>query len=667
MFAAPAFLLGLLAIGIPLWLHRMARADPTHQPFASLMLIEASEIQRSARHTLRYWLLLATRVALIIALALAFAGLLLPANVAPGPASNARLHAIVLDTSLSMRHGERWQRALERAQSILGGLRRGDQAMLVTAAGRRIEIVHEPVMADRAGALQAALQRLEPSLDRLDYGLLMSTASGWLGSALLPVELHIITDLQQSASPVRFADLQPPLRTDVVLHDVGEEDAANTYIEGAAIDPHDNRALYVTVATTAHQAQKREVVLYVDGAERARRTIEAPAAETGIARTRVRFPALELGAGTHRIELALTPRDALPDDDRFNVVFEHTEPRVLLIARDTASDEAAYLAAAIESVTAPRLTVQRRAATDVEREDLSDYAAVVVADSTTLSSAAGERIREYVSSGGAALVTMGAGAVAQSDPLTALRARVVADRPARVGQIDSSHVVLREAESWHRIKFFRHLQLEPSATAEPSERVLIALDDGSPLLIERSTGAGRLLILAAPLDREWNDLAIHPLFVRFVADVARYLSAHDDGATSVTVGAPVMTGLTGPTAGQIFDPEGRRVLPLGETTAARFVPETAGFFEIRGAQGSRWIAANVDRRESDLRRMSAASVARWRALEPPPAAEEAAAEGETAGRRSLGELFLWIAAALLLIEILLANRHLKVRREAVNV
>ena len=60
MFLAPAFLLGLLAIGMPLWLHRVARANPTQHPFASLMLLEASETQRTAKRTLRYWLLLAT-------------------------------------------------------------------------------------------------------------------------------------------------------------------------------------------------------------------------------------------------------------------------------------------------------------------------------------------------------------------------------------------------------------------------------------------------------------------------------------------------------------------------------------------------------------------------------------------------------------------------------
>jgi hypothetical protein len=90
MFLAPAFLLGLLAIGVPIWLHRVARANPTQHPFASLMFVEASETQRTAKRTLRYWLLLSLRILLLIALVLAFAGPLLTERAIPGANANAR-------------------------------------------------------------------------------------------------------------------------------------------------------------------------------------------------------------------------------------------------------------------------------------------------------------------------------------------------------------------------------------------------------------------------------------------------------------------------------------------------------------------------------------------------------------------------------------------------
>src|SRR5690349_25018097 len=99
MFLAPLFLAGILAIGLPILLHRIARQERIRLPFASVMLLEASEVRDTSRRSIRYWLLLALRILFILLLVLAFAGPL----VKPGITSSkkAELHAIVLDGSLS--------------------------------------------------------------------------------------------------------------------------------------------------------------------------------------------------------------------------------------------------------------------------------------------------------------------------------------------------------------------------------------------------------------------------------------------------------------------------------------------------------------------------------------------------------------------------------------
>ena len=139
MLLAPWFLAGLLAIGVPLWLHRIARRERIKVPFASLMLLAASEVRDTSRRHLRYWFLLAVRIALLVLLALAFAQPLFNANSAALNASTAQLHAIVLDTSLSMQYGDHWQRATQQARSLINNLKGGDRALLVAASGRKIE------------------------------------------------------------------------------------------------------------------------------------------------------------------------------------------------------------------------------------------------------------------------------------------------------------------------------------------------------------------------------------------------------------------------------------------------------------------------------------------------------------------------------------------------
>lgn len=687
MFLAPAFLLGLLAIGLPLWLHRVARANPTQHQFASLMLLEASETQRTAKRTLRYWLLLITRILLLVALALAFAGPLLTARMVPQPNANARLHAILLDTSLSMRHGDRWQRALTEAENILKSVPSSDRVMLWTASGRRVVPVNPNTTTSDAGTIRASLQGLQPGIERLDYGYAMSTANSWLGSPRPPVILHLLSDMQRTAAPLRFADLQLPPQTQLVMHDVSDGAVGNTYIAGATLPNRDTQSLEVNIGNSVSRAQQRQVVLRIDDKELSRKIAMIPAAapepeliagEGGSAAasetqrpvdakapsnafTKVIFSDVNLSAGAHRMEVVLEPADELPQDDHYFAVVEQDDPSALLLARDAEADDSAYFAAAIGSLSAPRMTVEQRVTNAMDTSGLGKYSLVVVTDPNALSTASARRIRSYVAAGGAVLATLGE-TLADDNPLLGdLDVSEPRNRSGKVAEIATTHPVLREAGDWNRVRFFRQHSIKLTA----ADKVLIALDDETPLLIERTIDAGHLLILTVPVDRRWNDLAIHPLFVHFIGAAANYLTHAGTTANSASVGAPVATGLTKDGGGQIFDPQGRRALALGQSTIDSLVPDQAGFYEIRGSEGARWLAVNVDARESNLATLPADFVERWQALraQEPAAAVVSATSVPEIAPKSLGPWLLWVAAILLLAEALLANRYLAIRRE----
>jgi len=666
MFLAPWFLAGLVAIGLPLWLHRIARTERIKVPFASLMLLEASEVRDTSRRTLKYWLLLAVRILLLLLLVLAFAQPLFKGKANILGSGQAQLHAIVMDTSLSMQHQGRWQRALESARTVLTQMQSGDRALLVAASGRRIEIVAGPVFANDAGVVRSALDALKPGLDRLDYGMLMSGSNAWLSAEGLPVRLHLITDLQQSASPLRFSDLAPPFNTHVELHDVSDGAASeNLTIVAADVRGADDRAFTVTVRGAA--SQPREVTMTIDDETHPPQRVVM--GETGSAL--VTFPPVRLRAGGHRIRFALTPNDGLPQDDVYYAVIDHSEPVVLLIVRDPAADEAAYFAAAIESQSALRLRVERTTPQELNKtlaaRPLADYSAVFVADSGILSAQQARTLMQYVDAGGSVLATLGPyAAQLEAEPITGVAVRRMRTGEQRVASIDDSHPVLRDAMQWQAVRFIKHIEIEPAA----KDRSLIALGDQSPLLMERvdeGASTGRLLLLTAPLDRTWNDLAIHPLFVRFIADAARYLTVRDASAMSYTVGSRIATGVVAGMGGQIFDPAGGRVLGLDNAAdASHLTPAMIGFYEVRSGPQKRWLAVNADARESDLTPLSADAVQRWRELMPPTAPQPGSTASQTQQAppdRALGWHFLIAAAVLLLVELLLANYRLTIRRD----
>jgi hypothetical protein len=751
MLLAPLFLVGLLAIGLPLWLHRFARDTRTKEPFASLMLLEASQIHRSREHTLRYWLLLALRIALLLLLVLAFTEPMLPWRTPPLQARDRTLHVIVLDTSLSMQQGGRWERAVAQARKLIDALRPADQGMLVTADSR-VRVVRGPVNESAADELRTALTAVKPGFGRLDYGMLMTSASSWIGTQRPPTQLHLVTDLQQSATPLQFADLEPPAGVKLLIADVGGPAATNRYVRAVAPSAQDSDALEVRVSGKAAPGEQRSVVLSIDGKVAGRKTIgPAPAADEPAAQeggrlsdantpgksgeatgggagdaandaggagdedavddtalavaeswmdtagsanppnprgtrgaasaaiaaraagdARVIFPGLELGKGAHRVTVSLDPADSLPQDDQFYAVLEHREPRALIIGANSSADDVSYFAAAVGALTNPRLAVERVGADAIGQRALADYSTLVVSDVGVLSAASVGAIQRYLEGGGAVLMTLGARAAQlTSIPLGGQQRteRVVNARDGgiRVAAVEQSHPALRDAQGWRSVRFFRYVPVD----ARADDTVLIRFEDGHPLLLERRIGAGRLLVLTSPLDRDWNDLAIHPLFVRFIGEAARYLTA-SAAAPNTTAGSMLPIGVNGHNGAQVFDPRGRRVLALGDRAAERrLVADQVGFYEVRGGGRSDWIAVNGDARESDLERMSTASVEQWHNLQP--ASRQAGAQSsataqatENAGpTRQLKAIWPWlllIAVTLAFIEPLVANSHLHVRR-----
>ncbi len=129
---------------------------------------------------------------------------------------------------------------------------------------------------------------------------------------------------------------------------------------------------------------------------------------------------------------------------------------------------------------------------------------------------------------------------------------------------------------------------------------------------------GRLLILTSPLDREWNDLAIHPLFVRFIGEAARYLTSAAT-APSAMVGSVLPLGVNAQrTARKCLiradDARWASAIPSGQT---RLLADQVGFYEVRGGGRSDWIAVNPDRRESDLTRLSPDAITQWTRMQKP--------------------------------------------------
>src|SRR2546429_3758497 len=115
-FLAPWFLGGLAALGVPVFVHLLRKHITIPRPVSSLMFFERGT-QSSMRHRrLRYLLLFALRLALLLLVVLAFAN---PFIHRPATDVSGHLLLIVLDNSFSMRAGTCFQSAKDQALKLL--------------------------------------------------------------------------------------------------------------------------------------------------------------------------------------------------------------------------------------------------------------------------------------------------------------------------------------------------------------------------------------------------------------------------------------------------------------------------------------------------------------------------------------------------------------------
>src|SRR5205814_977369 len=109
-----------------------------------------------------------------------------------------------------------------------------------------------------------------------------------------------------------------------------------------------------------------------------------------------------------------------------------------------------------------------------------------------------------------------------------LREQVQLKQPesAAISEVKFDHPIFEVFREGGRLTaghIFGYFRSEPRSNAS----VLARYEDGSPALIESTTGKGRVLLFTSSLGTSWNDLPLTPLYLPFVHQIIRYLGGHD--------------------------------------------------------------------------------------------------------------------------------------------
>jgi len=241
---------------------------------------------------------------------------------------------------------------------------------------------------------------------------------------------------------------------------------------------------------------------------------------------------------------------------------------------------------------------------------------------------------------------------------------------ATVGQVDGAHPAMKDAAGWADAKIFYASNVDGGHS-----RVVARLGDGSPLLVDKQIGQGHVLLLATGFENVTNDLPLHPAFVPFVDQAARYLAGAERLSGARVVDSFVQLRSATNEAGkadaasvEVVGPDGKRALSLKEAAAVQSYQLTrAGFYEVRFASGrDALIAVNPDRRESGLGVIPEETLKLWSGSKADAAGS--AGSGAEVTRQSAYSVWWWIMLVLLMAavaEAVLASRYLGTQREEV--
>lgn len=638
------FMAAGLAVAVPVIIHLLFRQKTRTVPIGSVRFLHQVVREHRRRRRVRQWLLLLLRMAAVLLLALLFARPYWDESVRRGLEQEI---VYLVDRSASM-------------QAAPGSTSLFDEALDVLRD--ELEVVDENTivhvgLCDATGVEEIAVDNLadaRPTQAATDHALGVAWAKDVLAASNRSNRrVILISDLQRTGLATTGGEQLPPEIT-LELHDVGRQLARNVSIDLAdavATEIIPDRPVKVRALIRNHgaiavkQLPIRCELEGPDGKLNAAEKLDIPGGATAT----IDLPFTIQQDGIYRGRVTIEPDDVLAVDDTRWLAIEARHPdRVLLVdgqeGRSVFGNETYYLE------TALRLRTEeiggKLRSFEVERivweagegfPRLDGYRAVVLANVRRLADRDGERLEQYLRSGGSLLIFAGDQVSAQSlaplakrDLLPGALAAGPVETPVRVDAWDAKHAALVCFDDPQHGDL-RRIELKtvlPLASLTPLGKPLLSAGK-HVIAAETPVGAGRVIYFGCSTDRDWSDLPRTRMYVPLMRQLLAYLTNQLGEARAV---------------------QARTVAKAGET---------AGLSESDGL----WVATNLDPRESIPDRLTSdelsrrlgsgeTGVDRTAAL----AALQLTLPVDALRPEEAWTLVAWVLLAVLAVETLLAGR-----------
>jgi hypothetical protein len=705
-FLAPLMLVGTIAVVVPIAIHLIGRRRARVVRFAALDFLLATKRRTARRLRLRERILLAVRALVCLAIAIALAKPFTScARKGPQVTRGPQAAVIVIDDSFASGYqidGRPWLRgAAVEARRIITQLGpEAEVAIVRTSQGAELpaELTRDHIR------LRDQLRALEPSARPADTTHALATAAQLLAaSSHKRKTVYLLSLLAKSGLTgdrpwgkdgpgLVVLDLRPPALPNLAVTKLEVAPDPTAGSRGLAFDAE--------VGNFSAAPAKVELALSIASRVVARGELDLGAGERKVKRFIATLPA-NTRATDASVSIGTAPDTTNPgalaiDDTRWVTARVRDEIRVLLVDGDPRTvrhdDELFYLEAALrpgdreDSGTEVRtITTEELAGIDPKARahgapaiDLGDFDVVVLANVPALPPDRVELLADWVRAGGGILIAPGdrvdAAAYDHSmlpilpqslaDPIDATWGATPGERASRALHLvkwEADHPIFapfaKDAPELADATFYKISLLGPT-TNTTDRKVLARFTNGAAALVEASIGAGHTLLFTSTLDRDWNDLPIHPGYLPLVQQAVRHLARkHEVGNEEEhLVGSSVVLPTADLKKLEVRGPDGIGDVYEGDRiegrSSVRFTrTDVPGVYRVTGtdqtgathARSELSFVVNVDPRGADLTKADASAL--------PPSGTGGGAVAADSRRR----VELWHAIAALVLVLLLAE------------
>lgn len=678
-FLNPFFLFGLAALGLPILIHLVKRERAQRLYFSSLRFLRPIS-QRTLKYLrLQNLFLMLLRMLALLLVVLAFARPYFPKKEMPS-AERARSMAILVDNSLSMGYADHLAKAKRAALALIDTMRPNDKAIVAAVSSQwdqRTQLTSEKAV------LKSAIDRIAVTPNTTDYLLALGSANHSLMEAGADREkiIHLISDFHKTGFR---GDTDFQLASGVTLepHDIAP--AASTNLTIAEVDfvkdgkIADAGKVTARIANFGGEQKAITAKLFLNGREIGRRDAKVEPAST----QNVTFENVALLPGASRGKVELID-DPLPLDNSYFFVID-TARRVKILLVNNARDlkvESLFIERALGVGGSMPFALTVRRDNELKPDDLMASDLVILNGVDSLPAQILKTLRAAVEQGQGVLFSAGPHMEAATFNRT-----FSGIAPARLQQVKSTHKPQRDPLLLTSIKGdhpifqpfseqhtgnFSASMYSSILVAEPQSgsAILARFDDGSPVLIESKVGRGIGLLYTSTLGDSWNNLPLNPVYLPLLHQIVKYAGSASQEKGSYVIGetvpleriVPIPLGDMLPEKILVNGPDGERV----RVTDGLIPIKSPGFYEVRSEKKIKYLAANPNIIESDLRKMDTKELL--------SAVTKATATGSESAKDTMsadaveqrqGVWWYVLLAALLILcaEAILANRWYQKKR-----